>query len=235
MMIYELEYTLEKDCIDSFGNIYPDEVLKMFQIAASEHADRLAAGFDAMAKRNLLWVVTQVHYEVFTAAAPGKVVLRTWPAKPTRLGLERDYTVLASDGSELIKGSSVWFLIDADTRKMSVVDDIYPGDEYYPYRNFEKRVRRLRERDGDKEVFTVIPDDSYIDGNSHVNNTKYAKLARIASGEYGSLVKSYQIDFLHEVIKGERIDIFVSNEEDAVLVHGECKEKGRAFICKASF
>jgi len=235
MMLYETEYVLKEECIDSFGSIHPDEVLKMFETVAADHASRLGVGFSQMSQRGILWMVTQVRYDVLSAAAPGTVRLRTWPFKPTRLGLERDYIIYDQEGREIVKGSSVWFLIDAVSRKMCSCEDVYPSEEYWPHKNYEKRARRLRDFEADVPALSTVPDDSYIDGNGHVNNTKYAKLARLASGDGPALIKSYQIDFLHEVLKGERIDLFVSHQDGEVTVRGQCEEKGRVFLCKTSF
>ena len=235
-MKHILELKLPENSIDGKGNILPNVVLNVFQEAANVHGGMLGVSFEEMFKKNLLWVVTRIRYEVLAKAESGQeVIVTTWPLKPSRIGYERDYIISDTDGNVIIKGTSNWALIDADTRRLSIADNLYSCSDFCEERVFENKSKRIRNFDCEKRVVDIIPDESMIDLNNHVNNTYYASFAKKALGGFSGEISAFQIDYHREVLCSQRISMFVYENENITLVKGEDSDKTLMFCCSVEY
>lgn len=219
------------DCIDSMGNLRPQAVLALFQDAAGAHAELLGVGFEALLKKNLLWVVTQIRYRVLKPLPPQEITIETWPLPPNRLGFERCYRLLDAQGEPFIEGTSNWVVMDTQTRKMAAVGNLYPEMEFCPDKTFEDRTRRIKDFEATEAACIITPDASLIDSNGHVNNTHYAAFAETALGGHQAIIRAFQIDYLHEVLLGQPLTLYCTAEEDAMVVKGESADQTRMFAC----
>ena len=217
---------------DAHGNLLPEVVLDLFQDAATHHAQQLGIGFEAMLQKNLLWVVTQVKYQVLAAPQPDcQVSVTTWPLPPQRLGFDREYLICDMQGRALIKGTSRWVVIDASERKLASATDVYPLDEYCTTRNFSDRIRRIKDFEPCCSAFRICPDESAIDYNGHVNNAKYAAFVQAALQDFGGMIDIFQIDFLHEVMCRQPLDLFYMHSDHQTTVKGLSEDGTRMFSC----
>lgn len=236
MQKYSYTKILNKDQFDGCGNLLPAIVLDLFQKAAGKHADLLGVGFDALYEKGLLWVVTQIRYEVVKVPAiDQKIIVKTWPLPATRLGFERNYCICNEEGEILIKGSSNWVVMDAKERKLAMVGALYPEMDFCIDKTFPDRARRLKDFEAVAPISVIIPDESTIDENNHVNNTYYAAFATDALGGLKAPLKNFQIDYLHEVLCGEELKIFEITEENTTYVKGENNEGARMFACSFAY
>ena len=69
--------------------------------------------------------------------------------------------------------------------------------------------------------------------NGHVNNTKYANYAIDAlDPKENEIVTSFQIDYRHEVKKGDTLKVSVHRDGEIALVKGEDLSGNVMFACK---
>ncbi|MBR6683677.1 MAG: hypothetical protein IKL38_04980 [Firmicutes bacterium] len=232
MKQYSESAVLTADQFDHHGNVFPAVVLDLFQKAAGNHAERLGVGFEAMLAKNLLWVVTQIKYQVLSAPKPAQALtVITWPLPPTRLGFDREYLICDEAGEVLIKGTSKWMQIDAAERKLVPGSNVYPLTEYCTNKNFEEKIRRIRDFEAISAVCRIVPDESTIDSNNHVNNAEYADFAYTALKDFGGVIDSFQIDFLHEVMLGQPLNVGYAVSDAVTLVKGVGEDGERKFSC----
>lgn len=235
-MKYKINITLSENCLDEKGNIKPYEVLNLFQVAANNHGNLLGVSFEEMLKKNLLWVVTRTRYEICgTVTAGQEVEVITWPLNPSRLGYERDYIINDIEGNLIIKGTSNWAVIDADTRRLASTSNLYNTDNLCTERAFADRAKRIRNFEATGQSVDLMPDSSLIDMNGHVNNTHYATFAQKALGGYSGKIKFFQIDYHHEVMCYQPLKMFTSISEDLDLVKGEDVEGTLMFCCSVQY
>jgi len=235
-MKYSLNLKLSENCLDSLGNISPYEVFCLFQEAANIHGEMLGVSFEEMKSKNLLWVVSRTHYKVYSCANPGdEVVVTTWPLSPTRLGYEREYVICDTKGNVIIKGSSNWALIYADTRRLAIVENLYNTDKLCEEQVFDQRIKRIRNFEGEKFNYTIVPDESMIDCNGHVNNTYYAQFAQNALVQLDGKIKAFQVDFHREVMCGQPLTMYTSSLESSALIKGENSDGELMFCAMAEY
>lgn len=235
MMKYVSVLRLPGGSTDAKGNLHPQTVLKIFQDIAGEHAKELGCGYEELLARRLLWVVIRIRYQVCGDPAPEEpLTAATWPHPPNRAGYGRDYLISGADGSPLIRGTSNWAIIDAASRRLAPVQDLYSGKEYYPEHTFDERIRRLKDFEA-PPACRIVPGAEAIDRNGHVNNTFYAAYAEQALGGFPGKIQTFQIDFLHEVLAGQPLTLFTEEEDGGVQIKGESAEGKRMFACAVSF
>lgn len=230
-MKYSEKFIFTEEDFDDLGNLLPEKVLSVFQHLAGQHAENLGIGFQAMLKRNLLWVVTQIKYQITGKTSVGQSLIgTTWPSPPSRLGFERQYTLSDEQGNVLIKGVSNWVVIDTKSRRFCSVDNLYPSDDYCTAKCFPDRLKRIKDFQSDGESFTVCPNESDIDNNGHVNNTKYARFIFDALDGFKGELDSFRIEYIHEVMPHQSLSIEKLEDGKTVNVKG-LHDQNRMFAC----
>ncbi len=233
--IWQKEYTLRAGDFDKYNQIKPSAVLDLFQDAAGQHAEQLGVGFNSMLKRNFLWVVTRIKFEIITAPKRYQTVLiKTWPLEPNRLNYRREYCIEDLDGNRLIKGSSEWVVLHSTERKFLSVPDLYPfSDNFYDEKMFEGKIGKIHNFESDSQVYKVVPSFCELDINGHVNNIKYADFALDAvKPQESELIKTFQIDYRKEVLDGTTLNIRYLKSDGNVLVKGDNDLGDTMFACK---
>ena len=234
-------YQLRTSDFDRYERIKPSAVLDVFQDIAGLHADEIGTGKSLMQSEGVFWAVVRMKYEVLKyPPLHGAVLARTWPHDPTRLIFHRDYTMSDEAGEVLIKASSEWTLMNVRTRALARLSDHMALDgDYCSDRAFEGRVKRVPTFDFDEApqaVHTLVPHASDVDLNGHVNNARYAAFAfdALDLGE-DDVIKTFQIDFKHEVLEGQPLTLWPKRTAEGALVAGTNAAGEVAFACAVTF
>lgn len=232
--IFEKFFNLRTSDFDCHRKISPAAVLDLFQAVAGEHAEMLGCGFEALYSRGFLWVLVRTKYEVVCQPKMyQKVRVKTWPLAPSRVGFNRDYLMEDEQGNILIKGSSDWVIINCETRKIVPATDIYPQMEFLTDTVFEGRLKKISDFESSENCLRIRPGFSQLDMNGHVNNTKYANYAMDALNPTQEMqIKTFQIDYRHEVQKGDELQIHTHSEGNFITVKGNNALDETMFICK---
>ena len=232
--IYSKSFNLRTSDFDRYRKITPASVLDLFQTVAGGHAASLGCGFESLFARQLLWVLVRTKYQVIRQPQMYQTVtVKTWPLAPSRIGFQREYLMEDGQGNPLIKASSDWVIIHSEQRKIVSVGDIYPDMEYLNQKSFDERLKKLPDFEAVGEGFAVCPAFSQLDMNGHVNNTKYANYAIDALEPNGeNEINAFQIDYRHEVQKGDKLNLYTKKEDGFYLVKGVNQSGELTFVCK---
>lgn len=240
-LIVDLKVTvpLRVTDFDRYGRIKPSAVLELFQEAATVQANVMDIGRDAMERRGVFWAVIRTYYEVtHQPELYSSVQVRTWPHSPSRFSFQRDYIISSLDGEELIRGTSEWVLMSPETRQFVSLADVYePPENLLDERNFGRKPRKIRDFETDDAApYVVVPPYTSADINGHVNNSVYADYPfdAINPGEKHN-VKSFQIDFRHEVRTGHPLFIYTTRDEGMILTKGVDEQGEVAFSARTTF
>ncbi|GAB2232501.1 hypothetical protein Drorol1_Dr00011538 [Drosera rotundifolia] len=148
-------------------------------------AGLLGDGFGStpeMYKRNLIWVVARMQVLVDRYPTWGDVVeVDTWVCQSGKNGMRRDWLVRDwNTGEILTRASSVWVMMNKETRKLSKMPDEvreeiggYFLDKAPVLADDGRKLPKLD--DGTAEYIRrgLTPRWSDLDVNQHVNNVKY--------------------------------------------------------------
>ncbi|KAL9685722.1 hypothetical protein QQ045_023173 [Rhodiola kirilowii] len=150
-----------------------------------KNAGLLGDGFGStpeMSKKNLIWVVTRMQVLVDRYPTWGDVVqVNTWVSASGKNGLRRDWLVRDSKtGETLTRASSVWVMMNKQTRKLSKIPDEvreeiepYFGDAVPIVDDDSTKLPKLAVDAADYVREGLTPKWSDLDVNQHVNNVKY--------------------------------------------------------------
>ncbi len=233
---HEQEYQFRTGDFDQFAHLQPASILDVFQDIAGVSAENTPGmGFEELKGKGLFWALTRVKYEVVaTPPLHARVIAKTWPLAPTRMGFQREYTIHDLEGNLLVKGTSDWIVMDFEKRSFVSIKDIYDGpDDFSEERNFEKRIRKVHDFEPSGKAHRHTPGYAEIDVNGHVNNTKYANfvLDAIDLGE-SDFIEQFQIDYRQEVRKGQPLEIFTKREDKTIVAKGLNEEGTTCFMCQ---
>ncbi|TXG61342.1 hypothetical protein EZV62_012705 [Acer yangbiense] len=168
-------------------------------------AGLLGDGFGStpeMCKKNLIWVVTRMQVMVDRYPTWGDVVqVETWVSGSGKNGMRRDWLIRdCKTGQALTRASSLWVMMNKQTRRLSKLPDEVRGEIEPYFMNSDPIVdedgRKLPKLDDNTADF---PRWSDLDVNQHVNNVKYigwilesAPQAILESHELASMTLEYR-------------------------------------------
>lgn len=232
---FEKEFYLRTSDFDCRMELQPAAILDLFQDVAGEHARALGIGRDVMIANQLIWVIVKVRYRILaTPKQFDRVRVKTWPLPPRRSLFQREYKIMAEDGTPLVLGSSEWVVIHAERRRLMPVGDIYPlKDGFLEERNFEDGFVRLTDFEGEGEAHTILPRFSELDVNGHVNNTKYANyVLDTVSPADGEHIAEFAIEYHREVQPDHPLSLSKRREDGQIDVKGTDPEGARMFTAR---
>lgn len=234
-MYYEEKFCFTNDSFDNKGNIFPFFILKIFEKAACIHGEKLGVSFSDLIKKNLLWIVSQIKYQVIKSILPNEeLTIKTWPLEPKRLGYTREYLVTNQTGEIVIKGSSNWLTIDSEDRKLRIKENVFPKMEYMTCENFGGKIPRLRETGEFIKVNDIVPDKTHIDSNGHVNNKHYTTFISDAIKEFDGVIGTFQIDYIKEIMPEDKVSVYVLKNENETMIKGG-EDNNKNFVAKIEY
>ena len=207
------------------GSKKPDtqELFLMLQQVSGEHCDILGYGMDVIGPQNLIWVVVRQKLEILRYPAENEELhIETWPG-PTRHGLfPRHYEIYDTSGELIATACALWTLVDVESRKMIKPED-YGVDLKGLVTGREKGNPRAPEKLAVNRESTFVVPTEYLDGNGHMNNTFYYRMAEESIGEEikGKTLSFAATEYANEALLGDELKISIGNEEDKYYVTGE--------------
>lgn len=221
MIKYEKSYKLRLSDFDCYGRLSPEGVLSIFQDISGEHAERLGVGYDAMLERGFFWVILRAEYRLcrpaeYFSSVRAETVLR----RPERATSIRECRLYSESGEIIAEGATQWAVIRSDTRRLApmagVFSEIFDGDDEAPSER-SGGIKRLEDFETVGEPYIVRPGFSFTDRNGHINNTCYAAMiADAASPAESEVIEGFKIDFMHEIMAGERLSVYTSRENESI-------------------
>ena len=236
--LWERNYILRANDFDKYHQIKPSAVLELFQDAAGQHAEEIGVGFDAMLARSYLWVLTRIKFRIIKNPKNyQKVLVKTWPLAPNRLGYRREYCIEDETGERLIVGSSEWVVMHNEKRRLIADPNLYPfTDGFHPEMMFEEKLNKIRDFEPTGTPRIVNAGFSELDVNNHVNNTKYANYVLDAvSPSATDVLEIFQIDYRKEVLEGTQLTICHTTDGNEVLAKGLNALGDTMFTCRLEY
>lgn len=233
---YEARLRVDSRDVDLFNQCRPSAVLGLMQEAATQAALALgASGPEIKEKYNCLWMVTRNWAEL---DAPlrwnDEIVIKTWHRGASGASSYRDFD-LYRDGRPIGQGTSVWVMVEADSRKlfrMKQLAEFQGTDGGELNKAVRLRGIRLPEQFDCRTRRDMHYSDTDING--HINNMHYADFAcdslHLEEAGRGKFVRSFQVDYLSECQAGETLWVDTAAGEDgALLARGVGEDGSRRF------
>ncbi|MDC7239457.1 MAG: thioesterase [Spirochaetales bacterium] len=239
-MHYSQTFKIRNSECDMSLKLSPAAVLDYFQEAAGRNCIPYGVAVpEIITKYGMTWVLSgiTVHFDSYPSW-PEEIVVDTWPRKQKGFKAFREFLIKDTDGKVLVRGSSLWALLDVKTRrpcKTDFVADLLPQDPAEALENPPLgRVPKAESFNREDVTFPVTQSD--LDYNNHVNNIRY--LIWLLSHMDHSWTREKEISelniaFTGEARLGDTICLKSFLQEDDGL-HSFVREEDGREVCRMS-
>ena len=214
---------LQNRDVNMFSVMRLSRLYEYLQEVSILDAEQLGAGEKATRDRGILWVVVQQRTEIARLPKYGEhVSISSWPGTCVHVLFPRYYEVKDDRGDVLVRGSALWALMDAGTRKVIFPERrniAVPGEERSGQAPLPDQVKAQDTLQ--KRVFSVP--FSWCDMNGHMNNTQYLRVAYDLIGvDYLKThhLTKLSINYEKEVPAGACLDIAMKQDQDHFSFEG---------------
>ncbi|MEG2596801.1 MAG: thioesterase [Oscillospiraceae bacterium] len=164
--------------------------------------------------------------------AGDEITVSTWERGSQGAFFKRDFEIFDTQKKKIISAVTDWILVNPITRQIIRPTNFDGIRAILPEKQAEApKCKRLKMEKGvavgEREVRF-----SDLDGNGHVYNAVYADIAvdALPPALRQREMKTYQINFIHEVKMGDTIALFLEVSDDGATVKG-CVDGKDSFIC----
>lgn len=161
---------------DVTNTVTPAMLVNMIILASEDQTNALGVGSDVVIKQGIGWVVTQYKIDITRLPKVDETItVSTRATCYNRYFAFREFWVHDATGNECVHVESIWVTMDHETRKIVSI----PANIIGPFQSEEvkmiPRLLRPKRLTDDDQLFTKEYRVRYfdIDGNGHVNNSRY--------------------------------------------------------------
>ena len=209
---YTDTFELRSLACDMQGRWKPGAILETMQEIAGDHCARLGLPRPVMDGLGIAWVLSRVRVQLKRQPRMGETIsASTWPLPPRHLFYPRVNAFLDGEGNEIGAASSLWLLMDLNTRRVVNSDAVLarlPDNADMPAGIAIGAARPLA---GEAVVKELVAPYSDFDLNGHVNNTRYLDWTMNALG-HGVLAEKWISDFCVSYDREVRPDEVIRTE-----------------------
>lgn len=175
--VYESNITIKPSMCDFTGCLGFANAFGLFMDIATDHAEALGCGMNALMPRDLFWLTVRAKVRFLRRPRMTEAVrVLTWPEPPERSRCNRDYAIEAG-GEVLAEGKTEWMVMNLRTGRLQPTDTVLSPDlEIDGRRVLPEPFMRISEDFSDAEAvgsYTVRSTD--IDIGGHMNNAAYIR------------------------------------------------------------
>lgn len=179
---------------------------------ATNHADLLGVGYEAMIRENQAWVLSRLSIEMTRYPSVNEDYrISTWVSSFNRRFSERDFEISTLDGEPLGYARTIWAAIDLSSRGVGELGIVTRLADVIVDRPCPiAAAPRLSAISGDYKFCDYRFSYRDIDFNRHVNSVAYIRLLLDSWPlEFHDSYRVKRIDtaYLHEARYGDRVDL----------------------------
>ena len=219
--MYQEKFVVSKDEIDSVDELKISRLLLHMQDVASAHAKKLHIDRDELMKENNIWVVVRTDMKVNRLPKlKEKYIISTHPGETKGFMFPRFFQVYDKHGTLLATASSIWVVVNFDTRRivlhpfkdMNLPFKSDPNDLDMPSKMNEEATNLLMVRP---------TKESELDVNIHINNTFYYDYALDVHDDVfykENRVSRISLNFEKEITHPSDIEIYSNKSNPEVII-----------------
>lgn len=231
--VYEQEFKLKASDTDLWRRLRLSVLFRMFQDISIAHTEALGAGRQKTLDRGALWVVTHMRLSVSRMPCyDEEIILKSWPGETMHVIFPRYYQIETKSGEVLVRGSSLWLLINRNGRGMVFPERLGVDIEGVRLGTEIPAPESLASPSELPETAERIVHYSETDLNGHMNNTRYLDwMDDLFSVDFhrSHMIRDLQINFVSEAAAGQAVELHWLLDSDTLFVKG-CS-KGFSMDC----
>jgi acyl-ACP thioesterase len=173
--VYETSFVLRAPDADFCAAWRPSAIFTTMQELGESHSALWNAGYFALRKKGLAWVITRALLQIDRAPVIGEtIVARTWAGKPRHAIYPRYYLFQNPEGEVFARASTLWVLMDIAAREMvSGEKHGLPAFEFPALPPPIENPGAILKLSGEAQRAEQPVKFTDLDINRHVNNARY--------------------------------------------------------------
>lgn len=218
--IYRYTFHVEATQCDPFQRMRLSRLAEIMQDCSIAHTVELGVTKDMTLGKGLLWVTARQHISfVRMPRYDETVTIETWPGRMMHVLFPR-YTRIKVNEEVIGTASALWLLMDAHTRQMVFPDQYGIAIEGEEDKDIALPGMVRAVKKGLFDSCTIRY--SYCDLNGHLNNARYFDLGMdvIPECEEGLELQNADIDYVHEITSGKKVDLIHHKEDGREYISG---------------
>lgn len=235
--MFKKVFRISNNDVDTKFELKVSAIFRLFQDVAMLATKDAKVDSMSLSERNIDWVITRMNVEIKRLPkCDDEITVCTYPGKDMAMLYPRYFFIIDSKGEVIIRSSSIWALIDNNTRRVIVDRDVIsklPEEKYDDQLPLPEKIS-LPDDNRFIEKRTIHYSD--LDFNSHMNNVRYIELltdTHDSTFYKNHHIKSINLNYMKEIKEKEAVEIFTdaSNPETiSVNVNGSL-----AFLGKVTY
>ena len=215
---YEIRYT----DVDFCDRLKLSSLLSLMEESACLSAQELGFGYDVLKPKNYGFILVNWYIELKRTITFGdELTIVTWPIKPNRLAVFRDFEFYIGD-EKVGVATSRWCLVDLSNFSMLPASSVFSSDmTFNDCRSTDFNSWRMPEISDGQKTYSKTVSYSDYDHYNHVNNTKYGDIlldAFTVDELKDAEIRAVQIKYVRQCKFGEVLDIVRKRCEDGAWV-----------------
>jgi acyl-ACP thioesterase len=206
------------------------------QEASGMHSHLLGCGRDALIQQGYVWVLSRMEVQMSKYPCVGDTItVQTFPMSNRRWFFPRYFIFINGQGDEMGCASSLWVLLDLETRKMAPPDKVLhlipDNSDLIAPMGLPSTVFEV---EGEERKLTRTPAYTDLDVNGHVNNARYVDWLCDALGceILGSqALQTICINYDAEVRPEQAMELRLQSQNGAFSLSGYHGDKRHFGIC----
>jgi len=233
--MYQKSFIISNNDVDTKFQLKVSAIFRFFQDVALLATEHLKIDSISLSKRNIDWVITRMSVEIKRLPkCDEEIIVHTYPGKDMAMLYPRYFFITDKDDNVIIRSSSIWALIDNNTRKVIVDREVISK---LPEEKHESQLplpAKIGLPENAKFIEKRVIHYSDLDFNSHMNNVRYVELlmdVHDSSFYKEHEIKSILLNYNKEIKEKEAVEIYsdASNPETIyVLIDGTVVFLGKA-------
>jgi len=230
------KYQIRSNEIDPFKSIKFPSFIQLMQEASLQNAMQLKASVWDLEDQKLSWVLVKKHIEINAYPQLGDhIKIQTHPVGVERIFAYRDFHVFDQNENEIATASSIWVLMNTETRKIVRVPEM--TFTKYQHKNPLPKPPKNIQPIGRIDFSNTYKINWFnLDWNGHVNNVFMVHImAESVSDEYlrQNKIQHFTIHYKNESLLHDVL-IVETQINEMETIHKIVRESDQAIIAIAS-
>ena len=205
-------------------------IVDYFQDCSTFQSEALGVGLSYLKERGLVWVMSC--WQIMIDRYPGlgdQITVGTFPyAFKGFLGY-RNFFLEDAEGKKIVRANSIWTLMDLEAgRPARATDAMLEAYRMEPKLDMEYEPRKVRLSGEGEEQSGFYVGKQHLDGNRHVNNAEYIRMAQAYLPE-GFEIGRMRAEYRKSALLHDRIVPVVYGQPDGRIIRG----RGGGPLCRS--
>ena len=186
------------------------------QEACMQHVLKLKVSAFDLEERQLTWILLKKSVQILRRPALNEIItIETHPSGFEKILAYRDFKCFDNQGKLIATGASCWGLLNTQTKQLirfpkDIAEIKSPDIDYLNRPNL--KISPFKEGE---LIMQHTVNQSDVDWNKHLNNAQLNKL--ILANISHENIKNYHIQFKHEALLNEDIQIYIKREDSGMV------------------